>query len=423
VQPWKEPPPVEFGTQYWKNWRERIKIDKSEVETPEQEAERHRKAELLRRKSRPGLRDPLPPKKNRHGASYNRCADFSPMRYNESYTNNPRIIPPKQAKSSALRTVESMMKNSGLTHPDDVLLKKREVRDRERQRRREELLGKEEEEEGGGEIIMEENEILEEKEIKKEKTGQKLKPIPQRAPSFPVSTRNDWSKVTSVDMKPTASKSDPGGNYDVENASKIVLKRNRNCNIFGKQQNKPSMITPGPIYEPKLNSLSNKIFQPPVKFSTNPRFKISTKPVAESGEFGAEAGPQSYNIKSDLLNKEARAFDGLTEFDSMKKTDAPKLRAMASFGFGCNLQEHILYGQCLNGKCSTRSPWEKFNSTTINHWRKRDKKIKVRGEEKKDAQRTALHFAVLYGDLDLVHSLCLDGHDVDACDEDRKVSE
>ena len=28
------------------------------------------------------------------------------------------------------------------------------------------------------------------------------------------------------------------------------------------------------------------------------------------------------------------------------------------FGYGCSLQEHILYGQCLDGRCSMRANWE-----------------------------------------------------------------
>ena len=94
---------------------------------------------------------------------------------------------------------------------------------------------------------------------------------------------------------------------------------------------------------------------------------------------------------------------------------------MRNFGHGCNLQEHILYGQCLDGKCSSRGFWEKRNVRNIGHWRKRDRKLKVKGEEKKDSEKTALHFATIYRDAELVHKLCLDGLDVDAVDEDSKT--
>jgi len=30
------------------------------------------------------------------------------------------------------------------------------------------------------------------------------------------------------------------------------------------------------------------------------------------------------------------------------------------FGFGCKLEEHIVYGKCLDGKCGTRAPWEEM---------------------------------------------------------------
>ena len=28
------------------------------------------------------------------------------------------------------------------------------------------------------------------------------------------------------------------------------------------------------------------------------------------------------------------------------------------FGFGCSLEEHVRFGQCLDGLCSTRANWE-----------------------------------------------------------------
>eukprot|EP00947_MAST-08B_sp_MAST-8B-sp1_P000576 g576.t1 len=37
-------------------------------------------------------------------------------------------------------------------------------------------------------------------------------------------------------------------------------------------------------------------------------------------------------------------------------------QAFEHFGFGCNLEEHILYGHCLDMKCSSRSTWEQTNA-------------------------------------------------------------
>jgi len=387
-KPWKEPPPVEFGTEYWKAWRERIKVDKKEAETPEEEAARHRKAEMLRRKNRPGLRDPLPKKKGRYGSSYSRAADFSQKRYNTTWKNDPRIKPPKTIKSNALKTVEKMMRESGLRHPDEVKVA---------------------------------NANSDANSGAKAAPPKPMQGASSSSISFSTSTRNDWSKVTSLNLKPLKSNKNvvDGGNYDIANAEKNVLKRGHSVTMLGRpneKHNEKARSTPGAIYDVNLDTLSTKRTSQPSSFGRSDRFKKSLKNVVECGEFGAEIGPQTYKIKRDLVCKEAMAFDGLKEFEN-KEAETPKLRAMRNFGFGCNLQEHILYGQCLNGKCSTRSPWEKFNSNTIDHWRKKDKKVKVRGEEKKDAQRTALHFATLYADLDLVGKLCLEGADVDAKDE------
>jgi len=79
------------------------------------------------------------------------------------------------------------------------------------------------------------------------------------------------------------------------------------------------------------------------------------------------------------------------------------------------------YGQCLDGKCSTRGFWEKRNKVKIGYWRGKKKNLKVAGEEKKDSEKTALHFATIYRDYNLVHKLCMDGLDVDAVDEDGKT--
>lgn len=80
----------------------------------------------------------------------------------------------------------------------------------------------------------------------------------------------------------------------------------------------------------------------------------------------------------------------------------------------------MLYGQCLDGKCSQRSPWEMFNTKKIKYWRKKGARIK--GEEKKGNEKTAVHFAVIYTDLKLVDKLLMDGIDVDAVDEDGKTA-
>ena len=51
---------------------------------------------------------------------------------------------------------------------------------------------------------------------------------------------------------------------------------------------------------------------------------------------------------------------------SAKQSDMdPTLKNFKEFGFGCNLEEHIKYGCCLDGGCSTRSTWEQANKQRV----------------------------------------------------------
>jgi len=51
---------------------------------------------------------------------------------------------------------------------------------------------------------------------------------------------------------------------------------------------------------------------------------------------------------------------------SAKQSDMdPTLKNYKEFGFGCNLEEHIKYGCCLDGGCSTRSTWEHANKQRV----------------------------------------------------------
>ena len=43
----------------------------------------------------------------------------------------------------------------------------------------------------------------------------------------------------------------------------------------------------------------------------------------------------------------------------------PALKNYKEFGYGCNLEEHIKYGCCLDGGCSTRSTWEQANQQRV----------------------------------------------------------
>jgi hypothetical protein len=381
-KPWKAPPPVAFSTEYWKEWRDRVKVDKSNVETPEEKLRRERLAELEKRKNRPSIRAPLPTKKDRHGIKKPSIANFSQKFYNEM--KDPRVPPKKAEKrkkleeNRAIQEVRHMMRTFGV---DDV------------------------------------NADRLEDSISK---PPRIPDIP-RPVGFSTGTRDDWNKVISVGKSPYGNQGGKGNapptQYDVQTALSATQKKGPTPIMLGRPSDKSEIKkTPGPIYEPKLTALSNKIHTREIQFSSNPRFK-----VAKEKPGGEEPGPTTYKLPPTDKKTIVLPFNGMKEFDYGEKEKAPNLRAMRNFGHGCNLQEHILYGQCLDGKCSSRGFWEKRNTRKIGHWRKKEKTLKVAGEEKKDAEKTALHFAVIYRDQDLVHKLCLDGLNVDAVDEDNKT--
>ena len=62
----------------------------------------------------------------------------------------------------------------------------------------------------------------------------------------------------------------------------------------------------------------------------------------------------------------------------------PTLKDFKEFGYGCNLEEHIKYGCCLDGGCSTRSTWEQANSQRVTGKKERtvQKRRKLRKKSK-----------------------------------------
>ncbi|GMH97166.1 hypothetical protein TrVE_jg7845 [Triparma verrucosa] len=435
-KPWKAPPPVTFSTEYWREWQKKVKVDKASY-NPEEKERMHREAERERRKNRPKLRAELPKKVSRFGVQGRRSIDFAPKEYFVTSKNNPRKLEPKKKpKAKELQDVKRMMRLWGKNENEE----------------------EEEEEEEGDEIIddvgnddknnnddddsgekedpaksirqlkMEieaerrKREQRDKLEKEKKKTPKKKVKIPDRTPAFSTGTRQDWAKINSVDLKPTvpSSHSTPATHYNVELAEKsMTLKRVSNVHIVGRQNKAYEMRTretPGPIYEPKLGSTSTKPAGRTIEFARGPRFKV---PKEDLG--GGDPGPGKYTVGGGVELKNTLPFDGLVEFNkSAHAQKAPDLRAMRNFGAGCSYEEHVLYGQCLDGKCSQRSPWEKFNSKKIKYWRKKGARIK--GEEKRGEEKTAVHFAVIYTDLKLVDKLLKDGIDVDAVDEDGKTA-
>jgi ankyrin repeat protein len=97
-----------------------------------------------------------------------------------------------------------------------------------------------------------------------------------------------------------------------------------------------------------------------------------------------------------------------------------------TFGFGCSMEEHVLYGQCLDGRCCERSHMEQVMKHRV-----QKKKVEPKGggvlrrgavlsneELENDNKKAALHFACAAGGLETVHKLLLGGALTDVSDED-----
>jgi hypothetical protein len=94
-----------------------------------------------------------------------------------------------------------------------------------------------------------------------------------------------------------------------------------------------------------------------------------------------------------------------------------------TFGYGCSMEEHVLYGQCLDGRCCVRSHVEEKMARRV----ARKKRQAARGNDEKrraaitkellNREKTSLHFACEHGKLDIVHQLCLHGAKLGAADE------
>lgn len=103
-----------------------------------------------------------------------------------------------------------------------------------------------------------------------------------------------------------------------------------------------------------------------------------------------------------------------------------ELKPMKHFGFGCSLEEHIRFGQCLDGKCCQRSQVEIRNSRHL-----QEKETQVAKNRRRTAltkklmvrQKTALHYASFHGELEVIHKLCkFNDANLDAVDEHGRTA-
>lgn len=104
--------------------------------------------------------------------------------------------------------------------------------------------------------------------------------------------------------------------------------------------------------------------------------------------------------------------------------------AATTFGFGCSMEEHVLYGHCLDGRCCKRSHLERVLNKRTEV--KRRSEVRARAAAKglsraaadleashtpKARAKTALHYACEKNKLEVVHELLLSGARVDEVDE------
>lgn len=78
-------------------------------------------------------------------------------------------------------------------------------------------------------------------------------------------------------------------------------------------------------------------------------------------------GPGSYPINrlfDDQTRDLTRALQDMEAHPCLVHASSIEMADLVGFGYGCNRQQHILYGMCLDGKCGLRSKWEQVMVAT-----------------------------------------------------------
>jgi len=121
--------------------------------------------------------------------------------------------------------------------------------------------------------------------------------------------------------------------------------------------------SPGPKYAPAWHPRIHGA-TPSIVFAQSVR-----NPLPKS----CAPGPK-YKVGS-TIGKTGPSFSFSVSGDSRRSKEAymkppPKVEeapteAHSGFGFGCNVEEHIKFGHCLDGRCSTRSNWESIRKRWV----------------------------------------------------------
>ena len=204
--------------------------------------------------------------------------------------------------------------------------------------------------------------------------------------------------------------------------------------------------SPGPVYTPDY--LFGRRKETSVKFGTEER-KTKTKASTDvqyklpdtvgSGPTviinSGAARPWDAEEKKQKLVKQA-SMEVAAEAQGQEYVEEVEETYVSDwsggFGFGCSLEEHVLYGECLDGKCATRSRLEKSMARSFKKKQREEelqKKEDSRGrrggvtestldDSSGKRRKTALHFAAEKNNLDVVHKLLLDGAKLNTSDEE-----
>jgi len=204
--------------------------------------------------------------------------------------------------------------------------------------------------------------------------------------------------------------------------------------------------SPGPIYEPvdsfSRPSLANVKFGsearggPTLSSGSGPdvQYHIPTSVGAGKAAFvntramrpwDAEARKARLHNEASAEIAKERSGAEAAPIDS----DSEDLHVRKEFGFGCSLEEHIQYGECLDGLCGKRSHLEKVSNKAAKRAaakRAKDKPVEqgaslaftaTSGAFEDERRKTALHAACEQNHLDVVHRLLLRGAPISVADK------
>ncbi len=179
----------------------------------------------------------------------------------------------------------------------------------------------------------------------------------------------------------------------------------------------PSNAIPGPVYNPRYTATKNRV-QGSNFSKFGPRWNSTDLKNGQS-----TLGPK-YDIPSTMGIGHKASFAYHDDYQAKKaaeaiRTDDPTLYEFKNFGYGCNLEEHIKYGQCLDGKCSERSRWEQTNKlkTRMKSNRIHDtgtgNKKNFQSKHRTTGHDTPLHLACRAGDVKAFKTLLKGTNDWD----------